>query len=150
MAYPESMMGSIKRLEATREKRIEQQIPRLSLAEREALLKRYHPDYREGVKREIQVGVNRGENIPNELADLFEGESMVDVDHFDLSNPKYEADVLVVGGGGGGATASIFAREKGAKVILATKLRIGDSSGHFRVRLASAALPGHDGRRRIS
>jgi succinate dehydrogenase / fumarate reductase flavoprotein subunit len=128
LPYPESMMGSIRGLEATREKRIEQQIPRLSLAEREALLKQYHPDYREGVKKEIQVGVNRGESIPNELADLFEGESMVDVDHFDLSNPKYEADVLVVGGGGGGATASIFAREKGAKVTLATKLRIGDSN----------------------
>jgi len=126
--YPESMMGSIERLEATRQKRIEQQIPRLSLAEREVFLKKYHPDYRVGVKREIQVGINRGVSIPNELADLFEGESMVDVDHFDLSNPKYDADVLVVGGGGGGATASIFARKKGAKVILATKLRIGDSN----------------------
>jgi succinate dehydrogenase / fumarate reductase flavoprotein subunit len=128
LPYPESMMGSIRGLEATREKRIEQQIPRLSLSEREVLLKQYHPDHREGVKREIQVGANRGESIPNELADLFEGESMVDPDHFDLSSPKYEADVLVVGGGGGGATASIFAREKGAKVILATKLRIGDSN----------------------
>jgi hypothetical protein len=39
MAYPESMMGSIKRLEATREKRIEQKIPFLSLSEKEALLK---------------------------------------------------------------------------------------------------------------
>ena len=128
MAYPESMMESIKRLEATRETRIEQKIPLLSLSEREVLLKQYHPDYREGVRREIQVGVNRGERIPNELADLFVGESIVDPDHFDLSNPKYEADVLVIGGGGGGVTASIFAKENGAKVILATKMRIGDSN----------------------
>ena len=128
MAYPESMMESIKRLEATREKRIDQKIPLLSLSEREVLLKQFHPDYRDGVRREIQVGLNRGERIPNELADLFEGESMVDPDRFDLSNPKYETDVLVVGGGGGGVTASIFAKENGAKVTLASKLRIGDSN----------------------
>jgi succinate dehydrogenase / fumarate reductase flavoprotein subunit len=127
-SYPETMMKSIKRLEETREKRIEQKIPLLGLSEREVLLKQFHPDYREGVKREIQVGANRGERIPNELADLFEGESMIDPDDFDLSKPKYEADVLVVGGGGGGATASIFAKENGAKVILATKLRLGDSN----------------------
>jgi succinate dehydrogenase / fumarate reductase flavoprotein subunit len=144
MAYPESMMGSIKRLEATREKRIEQKIPFLSLSEKEALLKQYHPDYREGVRREIRVGVNRGERVPNELADLFEGESLVDPDHFDLSNPKHETDVLVIGGGGGGATASIFAQENGAKVILATKLRIGDSNTLMAEGGINAATSGDD------
>ncbi len=128
MAYPESMMESIKRLEATRETRMKQGIPLLSLSEREVLLKQYHPDYREGVRREIQVGVNKGEMIPSELADLFEGQSMVVPEQFDLSNPKYETDVLVVGGGGGGVTASLFAKENGATVILATKMRIGDSN----------------------
>jgi succinate dehydrogenase/fumarate reductase flavoprotein subunit len=142
--YPDSMMESIRRLEATREKRIEQEIPRLGLSEREVLLKKYHPDYRDGVKREIRVGVNRGQSIPNELADLFEGESMVDPDHFDLSNPTHEADVLVVGGGGGGATASIFAKENGASVILATKLRIGDSNTIMAEGGIQAATSEHD------
>jgi hypothetical protein len=128
MAYPERMMESFKRLEVTRGKSVEQKIPFLSLSEGGALLKKYCHDYLEGVRREIQVGVNRGERIPNELADLFEGESIVDPDRFDLSNPKYETDVLVVGGGGGGVTASNFAKENGAKVILVTKMRIGDSN----------------------
>jgi hypothetical protein len=48
MAYPESMMESIKRLEATRETRSDQKIPLLSLSEREVLLKQYHPDYPKG------------------------------------------------------------------------------------------------------
>ena len=144
MAYPESMMESIKRLETTRQKRTEQKIPFLSLAEKEVLLKHYHPDYREGVRREIRVGVNRGERVPNELADLFEGESMVDPDHFDLSNPKYETDVLVIGGGGGGATASIFAQENGAKVILATKLRTGDSNTIMAEGGINVATSGYD------
>lgn len=144
MTYPESMTESIGRLEATRKHRMKQEIPLLSLSEREDLLRSYHPDYREGVRREIQVGMNRGERIPNELADLFEGESMVDLDHFDLTQPKFETDVLVVGGGGGGATAAISAQENGAKVILATKLRLGDSNTIMAEGGIQAATSPHD------
>jgi len=47
---------------------------------------------------------------------------------FDLSRVDYDTDVLIIGGGGGGAGAALLARENGAKVMIATKLRIGDSN----------------------
>jgi succinate dehydrogenase / fumarate reductase flavoprotein subunit/L-aspartate oxidase len=39
-----------------------------------------------------------------------------------------ETDVLVIGGGGAGCAAALAAAESGAKVMLATKLRLGDSN----------------------
>ena len=126
--YPESMQESIKKLEATRPSRAKEKIPMLSLKERQELLQRYHPDYREGGRREIKVGINQGEKVPHELADLFEGEGVVQPEEVDLSNVKGEVDVLVIGGGGGGASAALFATEHGAKTLITTKLRFGDSN----------------------
>jgi succinate dehydrogenase / fumarate reductase flavoprotein subunit/L-aspartate oxidase len=37
-------------------------------------------------------------------------------------------DVLIIGGGGGGCAAALTAAKQGARVILATKLRLGDSN----------------------
>ena len=37
-------------------------------------------------------------------------------------------DVLVIGGGGAGSSAAIEANEAGAKVMIVTKLRIGDAN----------------------
>ena len=126
--YPESMQASIRNLEVTRLSRAKEEIPLLSLKERQELLQRYHPDYREGGRREIKVGANKGERVPNELADLFEGRSLIRPEEMDLSHAKREVDVLVIGGGGGGASAALFAAEHGAKTLMTTKLRFGDSN----------------------
>ena len=126
--YPESMQESIRKLEATRFSRVREEIPMLSLKERQELLQRYHPDFREGGRREVKVGINRGEKVPNELADLFEGESMVRPEEADLVHVRKEVDVLVIGGGGGGASAALFAANHGAKTLITTKLRFGDSN----------------------
>ncbi|MFB3885178.1 MAG: FAD-binding protein [Thermodesulfobacteriota bacterium] len=122
------MQESIRKLEETRPSRAKEVIPMLSLKERQELLQGYHPDYREGGRREIKVGVNRGERVPHELADLFEGESVVRPEEVDLSHVREGVDVLVIGGGGGGASAALFAAEQGAKTLIATKLRFGDSN----------------------
>ncbi len=122
------MQESIKKLEETRLSRAKEEIPMLSLKERQELLQRFHPDYREGGRREIKVGVNQGERVPNELADLFEGESVVRPEEVDLTHVREEVDVLVIGGGGGGASAALFAAEHGAKTLITTKLRFGDSN----------------------
>ncbi len=55
-----------------------------------------------------------------------EGESPVPPD-LDLK-PDYTTDVLVVGGGGAGSAAALHAHAQGANVVLATKLRLGDSN----------------------
>ncbi len=127
-AYPESMQASIRKVESTRPARGKEEFPKLTLTERQDLLQRYHPDYREGGRREVKVGVNRGQRVPNELADLFEAVSFARPDEIDLGRVRREVDVLVIGGGGGGVSGALSAAELGAKALITTKLRFGDSN----------------------
>ena len=110
----------------TRDVRRKQTIPKYSPAERDELIKKYHPDFRESAYRPIKFGPNTGEMTVRELAALLEGESPVPLD-LDLK-PDYTADILVVGGGGAGCAAALHAHAQGASVVLATKLRLGDSN----------------------
>jgi succinate dehydrogenase / fumarate reductase flavoprotein subunit len=128
MGYEGQLKESVLRLESTRARRLEQEIPILHLSEKEDLIKKFHPDYRPGVKRELGVGVDEGILLPNELCDLLESRSLFDPDKVNLSDIERDVDVLVLGGGGGGATAALFARQHGADILLATKLRFGDSN----------------------
>lgn len=126
--YPAYMEESIRKVEATRERRLKETFPRISLEEREKLLKEFHPDYVEEGMRELLVGPNKGERTPNEIADLLEGNSRIDPDKIDLDKIDYDVDVLVIGGGGAGAAATLLAQENGARVLLVTKLRLGDAN----------------------
>jgi succinate dehydrogenase / fumarate reductase flavoprotein subunit/L-aspartate oxidase len=110
----------------TRDARRKQTMPKFSPADRDQLIKKFHPDFREAAYRPIKFGPNVGEMTVRELAALLEGESPVPAD-LDLA-PQYQTDVLVVGGGGAGSAAALHAHAAGAKVILATKLRLGDSN----------------------
>jgi succinate dehydrogenase / fumarate reductase flavoprotein subunit/L-aspartate oxidase len=103
-----------------------QTFPKYSPAERDTLIKKYHPDHRENAYRLVKFGPNAGERTVRELAALLEGESPIPTD-LDLT-PNYTTDVLVVGGGGAGCAAALHAHAHGAKVMLATKLRLGDSN----------------------
>ncbi|MDH7486339.1 MAG: FAD-dependent oxidoreductase [Anaerolineae bacterium] len=128
MSYTAEMRESIKKVEATRPRRMEETHRRLTLEEQQDLLRRFHPDYlREGM-RELRVGPNAGDRTPNEFADLLEARSRVDPRTFDLSRVDYDTDVLVIGGGGAGASAALLAQEQGVRVLLATKLRFGDAN----------------------
>ncbi|MGQ9678723.1 MAG: FAD-binding protein [bacterium] len=127
--YPESMRESIKKLEATRQERIKQgKIPLLDAEGKKALLKSFHPDYIETSMRALAVGPNKGDRTPHELADILEAWPLVESKRFDPENPKFEVDVLIIGGGGAGVAAALTASELGAKVLLATKLRLGDAN----------------------
>ena len=133
MPYTKELKQLIKRVEATRLARIErkrrgEEYPMLSLEAREERLKKHHPDFVEGARREIRVGPNKGYAISPEIADLLEARSRVDPDRIDLSLVDYETDLLILGGGGAGTAAALLAQECGAKVILATKLRHGDAN----------------------
>jgi len=128
MSYTAEMRESIKRVEATRPARLSETWPMMTPAEKKEILEKFHPDYiREGM-REIRVGVSKGQRMPLALADVMEGCSHLCSDSLDLEQIDYDADVLVIGGGGAGASAAILARENGAKVVLATKLRFGDAN----------------------
>ncbi len=128
MAYPVEMMDSIRRVEATRSSRVGANFPRLDPDAKKELLETYHPDFRLSKKREIRIGENKGELAPEELVNLLESPSRIELDQVDLSRADYTTDVLVIGSGGAGVTAALTAREQGAKVLIATKLRLGDSN----------------------
>ncbi len=133
MPYTEELKRLIQRVEATRPARVEkkrrgEEFPLLSLKEREERLRKYHPDFVEGARREIRVGVNKGYAISPEIVDLLEARSRVNPDLIDLNKIAYETDVLIIGGGGAGTAAALTAQENGAKVLIATKLRHGDAN----------------------
>ena len=88
----------------------------------------FHPDYKASEFAVLKIGPNKGEKVPLELADLLQGNSRIDPKDVDLNRVDYDVDVLVIGGGGAGASAAIEAHEAGAKVMIATKLRIGDAN----------------------
>lgn len=128
MGYPEYLRRSIELVNRTRRERLKQEIPRLKVEERSALLKAYHPDFRPEASQVLRVGPNKGDKVPKELAVLLEAEPRVNCRQIDPSRADFTVDVLVIGGGGGGAAAALIAKEHGARVLLATKLRMGDSN----------------------
>ncbi len=126
--YPSGIQETIAGVEAGREERFKVAFRRITLEEKNPLLKTYHPDYVDGAMREIKVGPNKGEKAPQELVDLLEGNSRIDPARVDLSKIDFDTDVLIIGGGGAGASAALLAQEQGVRVILVTKLRLGDAN----------------------
>ena len=114
------------KLAGTREFRLKQTIPSMTPAEQDRLIASVHPDSRAASYRRIAVGPNQGDRTVHEVADLLESDSPVPAD-WDLA-PKYQVDVLVVGAGGAGCTAALTASGMGLKVMVTTKLRMGDSN----------------------
>ena len=126
--YTPGMRESMARVEASRAKRLAERYPSLSPEERQDVLKKFHPDYIQAAMRTLCIGPNKGDKTPNELADVLEARPLIDLRAFDLSKVDMETDVLIIGGGGAGAAAALLARESGADVVLATKLRFGDAN----------------------
>ncbi|MBS4032482.1 MAG: FAD-binding protein [Clostridiales bacterium] len=128
MSYTPKMREQIKKVEATRAERVKQNFPRMNPEQKDNVLKNFHPDYIEASMRALPVGVNKGDRVPHELADLIEARSRVENIKFDLEDIAYDVDVLVVGGGGAGASAALLAQEQDADVLMVTKLRFGDAN----------------------
>jgi len=128
MGYPALMQPSIEKAHASRKERVTSAFPELTVAEKAKLLEDYHPDFNQKVKRPLKIGVNKGNPVPTELADLIEAPGRLMTEQIDLSRVDYRTDVLIIGSGGGGLSAAITANEAGAEVLLATKLRMGDSN----------------------
>ncbi|MEJ2529164.1 MAG: FAD-binding protein, partial [Gammaproteobacteria bacterium] len=93
----------------------------------EELLQQYHPDYYKDSMVTLQVGPNQGERCHRQLAEMLQADARID--EADLAGaPIKETDILVIGGGGAGCAAALVAEKAGARVTLATKLRLGDSN----------------------
>lgn len=101
--------------------------PLPELRDPDALLTACHPDHLRGSIVKLTVGANAGDSCQRELAELLQAEAFID--EADLAGtPVTDCDVLVIGGGGAGCAAALAAAERGARVLLATKLRLGDSN----------------------
>ena len=87
--YPENMMESIKKVEATRAQRMATEPRRLSADEKDALLKKFHPDYNPDAFAEIKVGPNKGQKAPLELAEMLHSESRLLNEKIDLNKIDY-------------------------------------------------------------
>lgn len=135
---PEAMQESARLVRKTRDDRLAslhrgESYPQLSLSDRQAWLEEFHPDYLADGFRPLRVGPSKEESVPCELADLLEAGPRPSVTRLNKSLDEslkidFVTDVLVIGGGGAGTVAAIAAAEMGSKVLLATKLRHGDSN----------------------
>ena len=113
MSYTPQMREQIKNVEASRAERVSKgHFARMTMDERDLVLKNYHPDFIEASMRPLPVGPNKGYNVPHEFVDLIEARSRIEGLKFDLNNFHYDVDVLVVGGGGAGASAALLAQEQ--------------------------------------
>ena len=123
--YTEEQIQSMKKVEETRASRFGANIPRMSAEQKDEVLASFHPDYITSAYEELKVGKNKGGKVLHELAELLQGRSRVLDMEIDLANPNYDVDVLVIGGGGAGSSAAIEAHNRGANVMIVTKLRLG-------------------------
>lgn len=92
-----------------------------------ALLHAYHPDHRADTLTRLRVGPNSGDQCHRQVAESLQADARIDEANL-AGATVVETDVLVIGGGGAGCAAALVAAVDGAKVILATKLRLGDSN----------------------
>ena len=132
--YPEYMQASLRKVEKTRSGRLKLAktskaiFPLLSAEEAESILNKFHPDFKKGSKRPIKVGPNKGDLITSQVADILEAHPRLNVDDFNLKEPDYTTELLIIGGGGAGCAAAIMAQKEGVKSIIVTKLRLGDAN----------------------
>lgn len=126
--YSEKLQASLRLVEEAREQNIIFEPDRMSAKQKEELLLTYHPDYKADEFDTLKIGPNKGERVPKELCAILQAHSRINANSVDLTKPDYDTDVLIIGGGGAGSAAAIEANEAGVKVMIVTKLRIGDSN----------------------
>ena len=111
-----------------REENLKFEHARLTAEQKDDLLLKFHPDRIKKQFTELKIGPNKGQQAPIELAEMLQAKPRLEPEKIDLNHIDYESDVLVIGGGGAGTSAAIMASEAGAKVLLVTKLRVGDAN----------------------
>lgn len=126
--YGNYLDDAAKVVAAKRDENIKFEHAKLTADEKDVLLKKFHPDRIESMFTQLKIGPNKGQKAPLELAAMLEAKPRIEPDKIDLNHVDYTSDVLIIGGGGAGTSAAIMASEAGAKVLLVTKLRVGDAN----------------------
>lgn len=128
IVYSKELQKSLNAVEVKRDANILYEPKRMTAEEKQILLENYHPDYKKSEFSQLKIGPNKGEKVPFELCELLQAKSIVCPEEINLDDVKYDVDVLIIGGGGAGAAAAIEADNAGAKIMIATKLRLGDAN----------------------
>jgi succinate dehydrogenase / fumarate reductase flavoprotein subunit len=129
--YTEEMRKSIDNVNKSRSKRIDEVFAHMTMEERDKVLKNFHPDYKEDVKRALAYGLNKGDIVPVEVADVLESYPIINPDEIDLSQIDYDVALLIIGAGGAGTAAAIWANHSGIPaedILVSSKLRHGDAN----------------------
>ncbi|MGQ9680368.1 MAG: FAD-binding protein [Candidatus Bathyarchaeia archaeon] len=129
--YPDYMQESIRLVEETRPERMEKGYPLMSAEEKREILNKWHPDYKEGMKRQLKIGPSAGQLMPHEVADILEAHPVVDPKEIDLTDISFDIDLLIIGAGGAGLSAAIIAHESRIdpdRILMVQKLRLGDAN----------------------
>lgn len=129
--YPDYMQESIRLVEETRPERMEKGYPLMSAEEKRDILNKWHPDYKEGMKRPLKIGPSAGQLMPHEVADILEAHPVVDPKEIDLTDISFDIDLLIIGAGGAGLSAAIIAHESRIdpdRILMVQKLRLGDAN----------------------
>ena len=96
--YTNEMLESIKKVEANREANAALEPRRMTAEEKDALLRAYHPDYKEGEEFvHLAVGPNKGDKVPKELGALLQGKSRIspeEIDQFLATAEKLKRNLL--------------------------------------------------------
>ncbi len=129
MPYPTSMHASLQALANTRHVRLHRHAPELSVEAKAELLQEFHPDFNPHIKRPLRVGVNTGDTVAQEVADLLERPSLVNPANIDVNTAHHTTDVLIIGSGGAGLAAALWLKKHTSLTLLvSTKLRSIDSN----------------------
>ena len=67
--YSKEMLESIAKVEANRAENTVMEPRRMTAEEKEVLLATYHPDYKQSEFSVLEIGPNKGDKVPTELAD---------------------------------------------------------------------------------
>lgn len=126
--YTGELAESAKKVAEKRMANVEFKPAFMTAEEKDKVLAENHPDRIASQFEQLKVGPNKGQRAPLQLAEILQAKPRVDPKSVDLSKPDYETDVLIIGAGGAGSSAAIEADNAGAKVLIVTKLRIGDAN----------------------
>ena len=121
--YNKEMQESMKKVAANRAENAALEPRRMTAEEKDTLLATYHPDYKQDQFATLQIGPNKGEKVPLELADLLQAHSRINTKDINLDKVDYDVDVLIIGG----TSLSVYPASglieyyKGNKLVLINK-----------------------------
>ena len=85
--YSENFQASLALVEAARDKNIALDPVRMTAEQKENVLASFHPDYKVDEFSVLEIGPNKGDKVPKELAEILQAHSRITAVSVCLENP---------------------------------------------------------------